>query len=260
MDLAWQGLAFAVFVNLIMFIPAFIYKTDKLTDISYAVSFILVAAFGFLRSNQQPLDTLLFAMVTVWAARLGGFLFLRIQNMKRDKRFDGRREHFGKFLNFWILQGLTVGVVLTASLLAFSNRNDKLIGATAIIGIIVFLTGLLLESTADAQKYKFNQSGHSNQWIDKGVWRISRHPNYLGEMLVWIGVYLAAIGALNPGHRIFGLISPLFIIFLLLFVSGIPLLEKAANKKWGSNKDYLAYKKSVPVLLPTLSSIRRLNK
>jgi steroid 5-alpha reductase family enzyme len=252
------ALLISIGFNLALFFPAYIYKTDKLTDLSYALSFIILVTFGFLGSIQYPLDTLLFIMVLVWAARLGGFLFIRIQKIKRDKRFDDRRDNFVGFLSFWLLQGMTVAIVMTSALLVFNTDVDKLVGYWAIAGVIVYLLGLTLESVADTQKYQFNQTNKSGAWIDQGVWRISRHPNYLGEMLVWIGVYLVAFEPLTTGARFIGLVSPLFIIILLLFVSGIPLLEKSADKKWGKNEKYQAYKKSVPVLIPNLNSIKRL--
>ncbi len=254
-----QALALSIGFNIALFIPAFIYKTDKLTDLSYSLSFIILAVFGFLGSVQKPLDILLFIMVLVWAARLGGFLFIRIQKIKRDKRFDDKRDNFGKFLSFWLLQAVTVTIVMTSALMAFNSYGQKPIGYSAIVGLIIFLTGLLLEATADAQKYRFNNHNKSGTWIDEGVWRISRHPNYLGEMLVWIGVYIVAFSTLTTGERIVGLISPGFIIILLLFVSGIPLLEKAADKKWGQNQKYQDYKKSVPTLIPTWNSVKRLS-
>ncbi|NDC94486.1 DUF1295 domain-containing protein, partial [bacterium] len=95
-----------------MFVPAFIYKTDKLTDISYAVTFAVVAIAGFLRSEQMTLHKIVLLLVLMWSLRLGTFLFIRINKMKKDVRFDGMREYFFKFLRFWLLQGATVFVVL----------------------------------------------------------------------------------------------------------------------------------------------------
>ncbi|MGZ6005189.1 MAG: DUF1295 domain-containing protein [Candidatus Saccharimonadales bacterium] len=252
------ALALSVGFNVLLFVPAFIYKTDKLTDLSYALSFVFLALVGYFSSHKQPLDYLLLIIILLWALRLGGFLFIRIQKMKRDKRFDDKRDDFKKFLSFWLLQGVTVTIVMTSALLAFNVSVDKSVGGLAISGAVIFLIGLLLEATADTQKYRFNQTNKSGTWIDEGVWRVSRHPNYLGEMLVWLGVYLVAFTPQTLAGRLASLISPAFIIILLLFVSGIPLLEKSADKKWGTNKNYQDYKKSVPSLIPTPSSIKRL--
>lgn len=246
-------------INIIMFLPAFRYKTDKLTDISYAVTFLVVGFANYLKSTKTTFHALLLALMVAWAARLGTFLFIRITAMKKDARFDGMRDNFWLFLRFWLLQGLTVFVVSISATLAFGYDAPR-IGWLAWTGVFVFVVGLLLEAIADAQKFRFNARNTKGEWIDTGIWRISRHPNYLGEMLVWTGIYIVAFGVLIGVDRLWALASPLYIYSLLLFVSGIPLLEKSGDKKWGNKKEYQAYKKSVPVLLPTLSSIRRIRQ
>lgn len=251
----WTFIA-SIAINIVMFVPAFIFKTDKLTDVSYAVTFIVVAIAGFSASQQTPLHTLVFLLVLLWALRLGTFLFVRINKIKKDARFDKMRDKFIKFLQFWLLQGATVFVVMLSSTLGFS-QSETSFDAFTTLGLISFFGGLLIESVADAQKYRFNSGPNKGTWIDQGVWRMSRHPNYLGEMMVWVGMYFVVFSSFTGYNMLWALISPLYIISLLLFVSGVPLLERAANKKWGSNKKYLDYKSEVPVLLPTPKSIKR---
>ena len=244
-------------INLLMFVPAFIYKTDKLTDISYALTFIVVAVAGFARSNHTLIQLVTFLMVLIWACRLGSFLFMRINRMKRDKRFDGMRERFFAFLQFWILQGMTVFVVMLSATYAW-KQNTTVITAISVLGLVVFLAGLFIEAKADSQKFDFcGKPANKGKWIDVGVWRWSRHPNYLGEMMVWIGMYMYVVSSLHGNERLWALLSPLYIVLLLLFVSGIPLLEKSADKKWGSDKAFQKYKREVPVLIPSLKSIKR---
>lgn len=258
MEFLLWAFAVSVGINILMFIPAFIFKTDRLTDISYAVTFAVVAGAAFARSDQTFAHTVLLLAVLAWAARLGGFLLIRINKMGKDSRFDDMRDKFFSFLRFWLLQGVSVFVVLVASLLLWQESTTSLT-VLSWVGLAVFVIGLLLEATADYQKFLFKFSGKrkKHEWIDEGVWRMSRHPNYLGEMMVWSGLYLFVLPSLSGTALYAGLISPLYIIALLLFVSGVPLLEKYAEKKWGSQDAFKAYKKEVPVLIPTPRSIKR---
>jgi len=240
-----------------MFMPAFIYKTDKITDISYAVTFAVVASAGYMRSTQTNLHRLVTFLVLFWSFRLGIFLFIRINKSGKDVRFDGMREKFFLFLRFWVLQGVTVFVVMLAPILVYAQQ-DVSISTLSIIGAVVFVLGLLIEAVADAQKFEFNGNPkNKSKWIDTGVWRASRHPNYLGEMMVWIGMYTVVVSSLDGTARIVALASPLYIVGLLLFVSGVPLLEKSADKKWGKDKAFISYKSQVPSVIPNVLSIRR---
>jgi steroid 5-alpha reductase family enzyme len=249
-------LIFSIAINLFMFFPAFIFKTDKLTDISYAITFILVAFVGYVFSQKSATQLFLSIIVVVWALRLGAFLFIRINKMKRDIRFDGIRDKFFIFLRFWLLQGITVFIVLVPCIL-FWDQTATQINWLSGFGIIIFAAGLLIESVADIQKNRFRNS-QIKTWIDVGLWRTSRHPNYLGEIMLWIGVYIFVIPSLTPTNALIALVGPLYIAVLIIFVSGIPLLEKAADKKWGSEKGYQQYKSKVPVLLPSFRSVRRI--
>jgi len=246
-------LVFAIGVNMLMFIPAYFLKTDKLTDISYAVSFFLVALYGLLVGGVTTVSVILFVMVALWAIRLGSYLLIRINKIGKDKRFDGMRESFFRFGRFWFFQGLTVWVVLLSSLLFFFGENDESAPLCLVVGVVVFLAGLLIEGFADYQKYTFiNTPENKGKWIDTGLWKYSRHPNYFGEMLVWIGVYIFTLSSLTGWFVVIGLASPLYIIAILMFFSGVPMLEKGADKRWGADPQYQEYKRktSLLVLLP----------
>jgi tryptophan-rich sensory protein len=237
-------------INLIMFIPAYLFKTDKLTDISYSITFVVVAIFGLMQSSMNLAHILLFLMIFIWAFRLGTYLLLRIRKIGKDNRFDSMRESIVKFGSFWVLQGITVFVVLIPSTY-FYNSNFEKFNLLSYLGLLIWILGMLIESIGDYQKTKFiNNPINKGKWVNTGFWKYSRHPNYLGEILVWIGVYLFILPALNNGQALIGLISPVFITTLLLFVSGIPLLEKSANKKWGNVHDYALYKNNTGILLP----------
>jgi steroid 5-alpha reductase family enzyme len=240
-------LVLALGINLLMFIPAFIFKTDRLTDISYALSFVILVAIAWIIQPFSLENTLVALMVTLWAIRLGSFLFIRIGKMKRDKRFDGRRESFTKFLSFWSLQGITVGIVLIPTLL-FMEKTNK---STLNVGIVIWLIGFLIETIADAQKFRFKQDpANKGKFIDRGLWRLSRHPNYFGEIVIWVGIYIYAFTGFSLPEKFLSFVGPLYLIVLLLFVSGIPTLEKRAKEKFGNNPAYLEYKRRTSILIP----------
>ena len=249
-------LLFSLVFNILMFIPAFIWKTDKLTDLSYSITFFAIAVWLFATNAQNTLSIILTLMILAWATRLGAFLFIRIRKQEKDKRFDGMRENFFRFLRFWVLQAITVWVVMMPVILffqnsySFSSEASKII---SIIGFVIWFAGLLIESVADIQKYKFNQNpDNRGKWIETGLWKKSRHPNYLGEITIWIGVYIFVFPFLNGSHSLIALVSPLFIFVLIKFVSGVPLLEKSADAKWGQNSEYATYKSKSGIILPKL--------
>jgi steroid 5-alpha reductase family enzyme len=244
------ALGVSLAINILLFFIAYRYRTDKLTDISYAVTFVVLALFGVWYAGFTPFNSLLLAMVVVWATRLGGFLLYRVSKTGRDARFDNIRGDFWKFGKFWVGQGLSVWVISLAALLAFGEVRAE-IGLLAWLGVACWLIGLSLEATADIQKFGFTSNPtNKGKWIQNGVWRYSRHPNYMGEMLVWIGVFMYASTVLSPLGTLIAVISPLFIISLLLFVSGVPILEKSADKRWGSDPKYREYKARTSILIP----------
>jgi steroid 5-alpha reductase family enzyme len=247
----WYALLFSVLFNSSMFLVAYKQGTDKLTDISYAVTFIALAVFGLVRSPAiSTAKWIIFCMVVLWALRIGGYLFIRIRATGKDKRFDKIRGNFKKFLGFWLLQALTVWVVMLG-VLVFYSEGTKPIGSFMVAGMVVWFTGLLIEALADMQKFKFMQNKkNAGKWIQSGLWKYSRHPNYFGEILVWFGIYIFVVSGLQGGTQFIAMISPLFISFMLLFVSGVPLLEKSADARWGKDKNYQKYKNSTSVIIP----------
>ena len=240
-------------INLSMFLIAFWRKSDKLTDISYAATFATIAIWSFVTSNQTWYHALLLLMVLVWAVRLGSFLLYRVIKKGKDARFDGMRESFTKFGKFWLAQAITVWVMMIPSVFAFNAEPSR--DWLAITGVIIWAIGLACETVADLQKLAFNNDpANKNKWIDTGIWHYSRHPNYFGEILVWVGVYLFTLASLPLLPAIIGLVSPAFIIILLLFISGIPILEKSADERWGKDAKYQDYKKRTSILIPFIGN------
>lgn len=246
------ALLISICFNVILFIPAYLLKTDKLTDISYSLTFIIVATYLFVLNSgfNTVVSTILYLMICFWALRLGGYLFYRIHKIGRDRRFDNIRPHFVKFLKFWLLQGITVFIVLVPSILLLEKGN-LFFENFSIIGMGLFLFGLLYEAFADGQKFKFILNpNNKNTFIHNGLWKYSRHPNYFGEICVWFGVYLYCVCYLPLLEVGISIVSPIFIFLLLRYVSGVSLLEKAADLKFGQNPDYISYKNNTPRLLP----------
>jgi steroid 5-alpha reductase family enzyme len=245
------GVAFVI--QWLAFIPAYLLQTEKFFDLVGSLTYISVALLAvFLSPVIDGRSLLLLGVVVIWAIRLGSFLFRRIQKAGKDGRFDEIKPSFFRFLNFWTVQGLWVSFTVAAALAAITTTNRKDLGLFALIGFLTWTFGFVFEVVADNQKSRFradpkNQGG----FIHTGLWAWSRHPNYFGEIMLWIGVAIIAVPVLQ-GWQWVTLISPLFVTLLLTRVSGIPLLEKRADEKWGGQEEYEAYKDRTPVLIPRL--------
>jgi len=243
------GLAFLS--QWLAFIPAYWRQTEKFFDLTGSLTYITLSTLAlFLSAGVDGRATLVWALVVIWAARLGTFLFSRIKKAGKDDRFDEIKPSFIRFLNVWTIQGLWVTFTLIAALVTITTTNRKALDLFALIGFLVWVFGFTLEVVADYQKSRFNANpNNKGKFIQSGLWSRSRHPNYFGEIVLWLGVMIIALPVLQ-GWQWVALISPLFVTLLLTRVSGIPLLEKKADQKWGGQADYEAYKKQTPVLIP----------
>jgi len=232
------------------FIPAYLRQTEKFYDLTGSLSYISVVLVALWMSGQADSRSLLLAaLIIIWALRLGSFLFLRILADGSDSRFDKIKPRPISFLATWSLQGLWVSMTAGCALAAITTDTVKPLTLLDLIGIVLWLLGFALEVIADRQKRRFRQLHGSGQFITTGLWSRSRHPNYLGEIMLWLGVALLAAPALQ-GWQWVTAISPLFVYLLLTRVSGIPLLERKSDQKWGDDPQYLAYEAKVPVLVP----------
>lgn len=237
-------------VNAVFFAIAAIRKTDVVTDLSYSLSFALLAialpSFGA-RELVQLVASLL---VLIWAVRLGGYLLTRILRIKVDHRFDEMRDKPLRFARFWLLQAIAVAAIMLPVSYLLGRDSAPDFGVWAIVGVAIWFIGLVIETAADAQKSSFKgKEENRERFITNGLWRYSRHPNYFGEMLVWWGLFLYAVPFLH-GAAFAVVIGPVFITLLLLFVSGIPLLERSAEAKYGDDPAYREYKRRTSILVP----------
>ena len=243
------GLAFLI--QWLAFIPAYLLQTERFFDLTGSLTYISVTIIAVLLGPViDGRAILLLALVAIWAARLGTFLFRRIHRAGKDARFDEIKPSFIRFLNTWTLQALWVTFTLSAALAAITTTTRKQLALFAGIGFLIWVLGFGIEVAADSQKSHFRADvENKGRFIHTGLWAWSRHPNYFGEIVLWIGVAVIALPILR-GWQWVTLISPVFVALLLTRISGVPMLEKRADEKWGGQKDYEAYKERTSVLIP----------
>lgn len=241
----------AFLIQWVAFIPAYLMQSEKFFDLTGSLSYIVVTLIAVLDSPAADgRSILLLTLVVIWASRLGTFLFRRIHKAGKDSRFDSIKISFLRFLNTWTLQGLWVTFTLAAALAAVTTPFRQELGIFALIGTLIWILGFTFEATADIQKNRFRSDpNNKGKFIHTGLWSWSRHPNYFGEITLWIGVAVISVPVLQSWQWI-TLISPVFVTLLITRISGVPMLEKKADEKWGGQKDYETYKRNTPVLLP----------
>ncbi|XP_067652616.1 uncharacterized protein [Haliotis asinina] len=229
-------------------------KFDKVTDFAGGTNFVVLAVLTFfLAETYSTRQIIITVFVVVWGLRLSGYLLYRIIKIGEDNRFDDKRENCLKFAGFWVFQAVWV---FTVSLpVIFINAPASAVKSIYltpqdIVGIVFFAIGLLSETFADFQKFGFrNDPINKGKWCDKGLWKVSRHPNYFGEITLWIGVFLISTSILVDGQWV-AVLSPVFTMAILLFLSGIPLLEQKSDERYRKNEDYKIYKKRTSPLIP----------
>tara|TARA_Y100000590_G_scaffold108722_4_gene123725 strand:- start:16943 stop:17797 length:855 start_codon:yes stop_codon:yes gene_type:complete len=239
------------FIHWLIFIPSYLLKTEKYYDITGTIAYMAMAGIAVFSSHELHLRSQIVALlITVWALRLGLFLLVRVFQVGEDKRFHEVKTSFSRFLVWFSMSALWV-FLTTANALTLILNNDALKDDGYFFsGLIIWLIGFSMEVTADEQKRRFRKNPRNKgQFINSGLWSISRHPNYLGEILIWLGMAVISFPVLT-GWQYITLISPLFVFLLLTRVSGINLLEASSDKKWGDLKSYQEYKEKTPVLIP----------
>ncbi|MCB9761758.1 MAG: DUF1295 domain-containing protein [Alphaproteobacteria bacterium] len=246
--------AVAMLVNWLAFVPAALQQTERFYDLTGSLTYLTLIAFslGVAATDHPPgaRQLVVSTMVLVWAARLGSFLFRRIQRAGKDGRFDDIKTHPLRFLTAWSLQGLWVFLTALGVLILNAQAEATPLLWTDAVGWSLWALGFGIEVVADAQKSAFKARPESEgRWIDEGLWRYSRHPNYFGEILLWTGIFVSGAGVFE-GAQWLAALSPLFVTFLLTKVSGVPMLEQRADARWGDDPDYRAYKAATRTLVP----------
>lgn len=225
-------------------------KTERFYDLTGSATFIALSYLsqqwskGF---NRQMIQS---NMVMAWAFRLGSYLFTRIIKDGKDKRFDNVRDNPLRFFSFWTIQGVWVFVTLLPTLMLNNEKSDRPLGKQDYIGWAMWATGMFFEVLADYQKSTFrNDPNNQGKFITSGLWSLSRHPNYFGEILLWFGLYFSA-STVFRGWQYLAVLSPVFVQLLITKLSGIPMLEAAGMKKWGHLPEYQNYLRNTPTLIP----------
>jgi len=245
------ALGISIGINAVFFAFAAALRTDKVTDLSYSLSFAVLAAVLLLLGRSFTALTVTTAVLVVaWAVRLGSYLFGRILKAGVDHRFDGMREHPLRFARFWALQAFMVWLVMLPSIRLFAHGDGGAPFVASIPGLALWAVGFAIEAVSDIQKAAFRRDpANRGRFIATGLWKYSRHPNYFGEALLWWGLFAAAAPAFR-GWDFLTALGPLGLTLLLLFVSGVPLLEKAADKRFGTDDAYREYKRRTSVFVP----------
>lgn len=245
-----KNLIFLIFlIQWISFVPAFIFQTEKFFDLFGSLTYLTAILYTLHVTGSTRLsDYIIVGCIAVWAIRLGSFLFLRIHKAGEDSRFRTIKPNFTRFLMTWTLQGMWVSMCLLCVLTALSSYTGVIMNNVFFVGLVIYVLGLVIEIVADQQKTVFRREPkNKDKFITTGLWSYSRHPNYLGEILLWSGIAIMSVSSLQ-GLQYLTLISPLFVYILLVYISGIRLLENQAEKKWGHLDSYKEYVKNTPSL------------
>ncbi|CAI9557411.1 unnamed protein product [Staurois parvus] len=238
-------------IQWVLWAVAAILQTEKFYDLAGSGTFILLSHLSLQWSGtnylRQKIQT---ALITVWGIRLGTFLFLRILRDGHDRRFNKVRDNPGTFLVYWTVQGIWIFLTLLPSLMLNLEKRNKPLVLVDYCGWSLWAVGFLVQAIADQQKLNFKSDpDNAGKFIQSGLWAYSRHPNYLGEILQWSGLFLSSSSVLR-GYQYLSIISPIFVWFLLSYVSGIPILEKQGLERWGEDPTYKRYIQQTPVLWP----------
>ena len=228
-------------IQWLAFVPARVFETERFYDLTGSLTYIAltVAALGVAESLSSE-QALIAAMVVIWAGRLGSFLFRRIHAVGGDQRFDHIKISSARFFVAWTLQGAWVVMTSCAALTAILSDAQPSVGTVFFIGAGLWAMGFAIEVIADRQKSQFRADpANDGKFIDTGLWARSRHPNYLGEMLLWLGIAVMAVPYISGSQWVVAL-SPVFVYALLTRISGIPTLARRGLELGGDDPAYKA--------------------
>ncbi|MFT4816304.1 MAG: steroid 5-alpha reductase family enzyme [Pseudohongiellaceae bacterium] len=235
----------------VLFVPSFIAQTEHYFDLTGSMSYVstIIVAYLF-HPNMDARSLVVCALIAIWAIRLGSFLFLRVKKDGKDRRFDEVKTKFFRYMFTWTLGGAWVFITMAAGLAVITSSNQVALDGFFYAGVALWVLGFGIEVIADRQKAKFRRiSENKGKFITEGLWSISRHPNYFGEIVLWLGIAVVALPTL-VGWQYVTLISPIFVAFLLIKVSGVKLLEISGMERWGDDPAYINYVASTPSLVP----------
>ena len=236
-DIVMQAVMLAFLIQWVAYIPAYIFQTEKFYDLTGSLSYLTVIWFVFFSSNNLSglniQNLIVVTLISIWAIRLGTFLFGRIHKDGEDKRFRTIKTSASQFFMTWTLQGMWVSICTMCAITAISSSQGIIANALFYLGLAFFIVGFAIEVVSDQQKSAFRAVPENKEkFITSGLWSKSQHPNYFGEILLWSAIALLSISSLN-GTQYLTLISPVFTYVLLVYISGVRMLDDMGNKKWG---------------------------
>ena len=251
-DIVMQAVMLAFLIQWVAYIPAYIFQTEKFYDLTGSLSYLTVIWFVFFSSNNLSglniQNLIVVTLISIWAIRLGTFLFGRIHKDGEDKRFRTIKTSASQFFMTWTLQGMWVSICTMCAITAISSSQGIIANALFYLGLAFFIVGFAIEVISDQQKSAFRAVPENKEkFITSGLWSKSQHPNYFGEILLWSAIALLSISSLN-GTQYLTLISPVFTYVLLVYISGVRMLDDMGNKKWGHLEEYKEYKRNTPTL------------
>lgn len=225
-------------------------QRNDVADIAWGLGFVVVSWSALLLTHNNNIGNILVSvLVTIWGLRLSIHIYYRNKGKGEDYRYLAWRAQWGhwftlrSYLQVYVLQGALLYIIALPVLVLHTHPFLKL-NIAAYLGVCVWCIGFFFETRGDAQLARFIKDPNNKGKILKtGLWAYSRHPNYFGEVLGWWGIWLFCFSATSLFATIIG---PLTITFLILKVSGIPLLEA----KMSTNPDFQEYKKHVSVFIP----------
>ncbi|MGB1330844.1 MAG: DUF1295 domain-containing protein [Gammaproteobacteria bacterium] len=256
-SLVVEAVLIAFIIQWAAFIPAYAFQTEKFYDLTGTLTYLTVTWYTLYMSSEKftnlnGASIAIVLFISLWAIRLGSFLFSRIHKDGEDKRFRTIKPSATQFFMTWTLQGLWVSLCSMCALTAISSESGVVVNAFYYLGVGLFIYGFYTEVKADNEKSKFRSVPENrDKFITTGLWAKSRHPNYFGEIVLWAAIAVISLPSLS-GLQYITLISPIFTYVLLVHVSGVRMLEARGQKKWGHLEEYKAYQKSTPMLFPKL--------
>ncbi len=255
-NLLQQILIITFVVQWIAYVPAYALKTEKFYDLTGSLTYLSIFIYCLVAT--QSIEHVKFSNIIVagaimiWAIRLGSFLFMRIAKDGKDKRFNLIKTSFSRFFMTWTLQGMWVFICSSSALVAITSPTGVIVNNVFILGVLLFFAGFVIEVIADNQKSKFRSiEENRDSFINEGLWSRSRHPNYFGEIILWLGITVMSISSFS-GINYLAIFSPIFTYLLLNYISGVRILEARGNEKWGHLDEYNNYKENTPKLIPKI--------
>lgn len=255
-NLLQQILIITFVVQWIAYVPAYALKTEKFYDLTGSLTYLSIFIYCLIAT--QSIEHVKFSNIIVagaimiWAIRLGSFLFMRIARDGKDKRFNLIKTSFSRFFMTWTLQGMWVFICSSSALVAITSPTGVIVNNIFILGFLLFFAGFVIEVIADNQKSKFRSiEENRDSFINEGLWSRSRHPNYFGEIILWLGITVMSISSFS-GINYLAIFSPIYTYLLLNYISGVRILEARGNEKWGHLDEYNNYKENTPKLIPKI--------